>query len=351
MRSTLKLTWPLLALAAALAGCSDDDSGGNNNSDPCAEVSCGDHGTCDPTDGTCQCDNGYAGDACDECASDFVMVADDCVAACTGDADCDDGLACNGEETCGADGLCQVGTAVDCLETETCLEPDGVCVTTVLVTFEDLGLGADSHWTGDATGVHTFVSGEATFWNYYDDTYGPYWEGFAYSSTTDTTTPGPGNQYSAITGVGAEGSQTYGLGYQGYMGTTPELLFDTDTGYTIAGAYFTNTTYTYLAMRDGDAFSKQFGGTDGTDPDWYKLSIVGVDSTDATTGMVELYLADYRFSDDAEDYLVDEWTWVDLSSLGDIVGLRFYLSSTDNDEWGMNTPGFFAIDNIRRIAP
>jgi len=356
MRMTLRFTWPLLAASLALMGCDEDPdnvNGNNNNNTPdlCAEVDCGAHGTCLEADGSCECDAGYAGAACDDCATDYVLVGAECVLGCTDNSDCDDGLACNGEETCNAAGLCDDGTIVDCLETETCVETDGTCVTTVLVDFEDLTLATESYWAGDATGVHPFTSGDATFWNYYDDEWGPYWEGFAYSNTTDITTPGFTNQYSAYPGVGGDGSPNYGVGYQGYMGTTPELRFDTAEGYTIAGGYLTNTTFAYLSMRDGDGSAKQFGGASGDDPDWFLLTIVGVDSTDATTGPVEFYLADYTSANASEDYLVDDWTWVDLSSLGDIVGLRFYLSSTDNGAWGMNTPAYFAIDNIRRVAP
>lgn len=353
MRTNLRFTWPLLVVSLALMGCSDDDDNGNNNNttDLCADVDCGNHGSCVEADGTCACDTGYAGAACDECATGYVQVGTDCVLGCTDATDCDDGVACNGDETCSAAGLCEDGTPVDCLETETCTEPDGTCVTTVLVDFEDLILAAESYWAGDATGVHTFDSGEATFWNYYDDEFGPYWEGFAYSNTTDTTTAGYMNQYSAYPGVGADGSPNYGVGYQGFMGTTPELQFDTTAGYTVAGAYFTNTTYAYLSMRDGDGVAKQFGGATGDDPDWFKLTIVGVDSSDATSGPVELYLADYTSADPSADYLVDDWTWVDLTSLGDIVGLRFYLSSTDNGPWGINTPAYFAMDSVRGVAP
>ncbi len=356
MRTTLKFTLPLLVLSLALVGCDEDkdnDNNNNNNNTPdlCADVDCGDRGTCLEADGTCDCDTGYTGAACDECATDYVMVGTECQLACTGPADCDDGVACNGEETCGTTGLCENGTPVDCLETETCLEPGGTCVTTVLVDFEDLTLTTESYWAGDATGVHPFTSGDATFWNYFDDEYGPYWEGFAYSNTTDTTTAGFTNQYSAITGGGADGSSNYGVGYQGFMGTTPELKLDTTTGYTIAGAYITNTTYAYLSMQDGDGSAKQFGGTSGDDPDWFLLRIEGVDSTDATTGRVDFYLANFTSANNADDYIVDEWTWVDLSSLGDIVGLRFTMSSTDNSAWGMNTPAYFALDNLRRVAP
>ena len=49
----------------------------------------------------------------------------------------------------------------------------------------------------------------------------------------------------------------------------------------------------------------------------------------------------------AEDYIVDEWTPVVLTSLGNVKSLEFQMSSSDNDPiFGMNTPAYFAIDNI-----
>ncbi len=53
--------------------------------------------------------------------------------ACSTNADCDDGLACNGVETCdGGSAMCQAGTAVDCDDmnectTDACNEPGGTC--------------------------------------------------------------------------------------------------------------------------------------------------------------------------------------------------------------------------------
>lgn len=46
---------------------------------------------------------------------------------CTLDAECDDGLYCNGEETCGNGGTCEAGTPVDC-GTGTCDESIDACV-------------------------------------------------------------------------------------------------------------------------------------------------------------------------------------------------------------------------------
>lgn len=70
---------------------------------------------------------------------------------------------------------------------------------------------------------------------------------------------------------------------------------------------------------------------------------MGIDVNGVYSGIVEFYLADYRFTD---DYIIDEWTWVDLSGLGDVVGLEFYLSSSDNNAGGMKTPGYFAMDTV-----
>jgi hypothetical protein len=61
---------------------------------------------------------------------------------------------------------------------------------------------------------------------------------------------------------------------------------------------------------------------------------------------VDFYLADYR-SD--EDYIINAWTWVDLTGLGAVYGLEFSLSSSDNSDYGMNTPAYFAMDNLETV--
>ena len=98
-------------------------------------------------------------------------------------------------------------------------------------------------------------------------------------------------------------------------------------------------------MLNGDAFAKQFGGESGDDEDWYRLSIIGlVDSVVIDT--IEFYLADYRFSDNTQDYIINDWTWLDLTSLGNITSLQFNWSSSDNGDWGMNTPAYFCMDDL-----
>ena len=43
---------------------------------------------------------------------------------------------------------------------------------------------------------------------------------------------------------------------------------------------------------------------------------------------------------------MDQWTDVDLSILGDVYGLSFDYESSDIGSFGINTPTYFAIDNI-----
>jgi hypothetical protein len=166
---------------------------------------------------------------------------------------------------------------------------------------------------------------------------------------TDTTTPGFGNQYSAYPGGGAGGSATYGVGFPGGSGGGSAATITLDSEGVLDGGYFANTTYAALSMLNGDAFAKQFGGASGDDPDWLLLTVTGYDGVGAPGGSVEVYLADYRFADNALDYVLDEWLWVDLSGLGSVASLDFALSGSDVGDFGLNTPGYFALDGLLMV--
>jgi hypothetical protein len=212
--------------------------------------------------------------------------------------------------------------------------------------FEDLALSPESFYNG-SDGAGGFSSGGTLFNNNYNTDYGS-WDGFAYSNITDNQTPGFGNQYSAITGQGVDGSGNYAVGYVGFT-VPPTVTFPEPTA--VTGFYVTNTTYAYFTMRLGDPFAKKFGGDTGNDPDWFLLSITGNDSQGNPTGTVDFYLADYRFQDNSKDYIVNQWKWVDLSVLGQVKTLTFALSSSDVGDFGMNTPAYFAIDNLNAPQP
>lgn len=203
---------------------------------------------------------------------------------------------------------------------------------------EDLELDNDSFYYG-ADGAGAFTSGGFTFKNSYNSDWES-WSGFAASTKTDIETMGYINQFSAIAGQGALQTKSYAVAYPA---GASEIEFEEAF---VSGFFITNSTYSYWSMLLGDDYAKKFGGPEGEEPDWFKVTVAGISSTGDTTGTVEYYLADYRFEDDNEDYIVDDWQWVDLTALGSITKLRFSLSSSDTGEWGMNTPGYFCIDQM-----
>ncbi len=94
---------------------------------------------------------------------------------------------------------------------------------------------------------------------------------------------------------------------------------------------------------------KVFGGTDHTDPDWFKLTIKGFNKEGIETGSIEFYLADYRANSKKEDYIIKEWKKLNLTSLGKINKLEFSLSSSDVVNNVMRTPAYACIDDIKII--
>ncbi len=208
--------------------------------------------------------------------------------------------------------------------------------------FEGFTLAPDSFLNG-SDGSMGFSDGNIRLLNDYNSEWDS-WSGWAISSFTDTTTPGFTNQYSSISGIGAEGSAAYAVSFVSGV----SLLHTTDAaeGGTVEGFYINNATYAYLSMRDGDAFAKKFGGEDGNDPDFFYLSIKEYGDRNVNNDSLIVYLADYRSDDNTEDYIIDEWTYVDLTRFENVDTLSFQLYSSDNGMFGMNTPAYFCIDNF-----
>jgi hypothetical protein len=221
-----------------------------------------------------------------------------------------------------------------------------------VVDLEDVGallpIDGNDYYDG-ADGAGGFTSNGVHFSN--SNPFG-FWSGFAYSQETDSVTPGPENQWSAFTGEGAGSSPTYALGYQF---STPTLSFASNQR--VAGVEITNTTFTALSMLDGDQFARRFGTSPnpgdppGSYPDWLLLTIRGFDAAGTQSGFVDFYLADYRFEDDGLDYIVDTWEFVDLTPLGAVSSITFELSGSDVGEFGLNTPAYFALDNLSVPEP
>jgi len=223
-------------------------------------------------------------------------------------------------------------------------------------TFDDLQLSVNTFWNGENNSGGFNNNGfffENTYTSFGGGMYS--WYGFAYSNMTDTLTSGYTNQFSAIPGKGALSSSNYAVSYVNYdwmnnYTMVPNIIRFANPQ-TISGFYACNNTYAYFSMLNGDGnLAKKFGGTNGNDPDWFKLQIKGY-RNGIMTDTVNCFLADFRFTNNAQDYILKTWKWIDLSVLGDIDSLAFALSSSDQGSFGMNTPAYFCMDNFNGQNP
>jgi hypothetical protein len=212
-------------------------------------------------------------------------------------------------------------------------------------TFDNITLPPDSFKNGsDWSGG--FASGNAFFPNHFDTSFGfASWDGFAISNMHDSVTAGYMNQYSAMPAVGYAGSANYAVAYQGFAPIRVRLTGAAQ-GRQVTGFYITNSTYAYRAMKTGGGFNKKFGGSTGTDPDWFKLTMKGYKNGASADSMINFYLADFRSADSTKDYIVRDWTWINLLPMGNVDSIDFMLSSTDTAGGFMNNPAYFCMDNF-----
>ncbi|MCU0422728.1 MAG: DUF4465 domain-containing protein [Bacteroidia bacterium] len=210
--------------------------------------------------------------------------------------------------------------------------------------FESLGLSTNQVLNGAGDPVNSnFSSGNILFNNTYQTVFGGYWSaGWAYSTLKNDSTPGLTNLYASYAAKGNANSMKYGVGQQGSTIRTSGA----DAGDTIYGFYVTNSTYAGLSMKTGDMFAKKFGGNNGDDPDFFVMTIKGWKNGNLLNDTVAFYLADFRSPQSTNDYIIKDWTYVDLKSLGKVDSIRITLQSSDVGQFGMNTPAFYCIDDI-----
>ncbi len=246
----------------------------------------------------------------------------------------------------------------------------GTYAQTTVVDFESLPVPAEQFFNGDTnasspyrdnfsiTGtrdnfgetefLQLWESSNVEFFNGYTPGYSS-WNGFSWSKVTDTTTPGFANQYASFAGGGSDGAGGTITGTNYAVGFGNQSFFNLPELATVESIDITNTTYTGISIRDGDGFAKKFGGTSGDDEDFFMLTLTGFEDVNlggGSTGAIDVFLADYRFSDNSKDYILDSWNQVDLTSLGSARSVEFSFTTTDNSAFGPNTPLFVAIDNL-----
>ena len=166
----------------------------------------------------------------------------------------------------------------------------------VVVSFENLLSDVESEFTPTGeqpTGYDVFEtnikdSQNLIECNHYYSAWG-FSGGFTYTNKTDITTPGA-SKNSAITGKGKNGT-TYLTIYTNSFNTAKVTNLNQGK-YIFKGAWVTNSTYAYLAVKDGnDGYHNE---TKFEDDDWFKLTAIGHGADGSSVGSIDFYLADYR---------------------------------------------------------
>ncbi len=207
--------------------------------------------------------------------------------------------------------------------------------------FETLTLPSQGYWNGsDESGL--FGDNEISFYNNYNSDWGS-WSGFSFAYDTITSD----SQYAAF--ADSEEGHVFGIGYvpsdwqSGTYDNIPIVCKFTNS-VEIQSVDITNNKKTADVIINGDS---DFGDPAFSEGDYFKIVIKGFYNGD-TTGIVSFFLADYTAGN---SYVTDTWNTVNLSSFGITDSLKFNLVSTHTGSYGMNTPAYFCIDNIKYNYP
>jgi hypothetical protein len=204
-----------------------------------------------------------------------------------------------------------------------------------LVGFESLTVPESGYFNGSTVHSGTFGSTETFLYaengvNFYvtytlEESY-DYWGGFAYSNQTDLETADWTN-YSAYANPagGATGSENYIFAYSF---SSDSVMFDNPVN--IISLDIANTVWAYKYMTGEDGSGNAF-----TSGDYLKLEIFGINPGGSLNQTpVSVFLGQ-------NTTILNNWTTIDLTTLGPVSGLLFSFSSSD-----IYAPSYFCLDNI-----
>jgi len=104
------------------------------------------------------------------------------------------------------------------------------------------------------------------------------------------------------------------------------------------GVYVCNHPWPYYGCVHGDGFGNGFA-----EGDYFELIAVGI-GVDGSEKRVSINLVEFT---DGELKALNDWTFFDLSSLGEVTSVYFEMNSTDVGPYGMNTAAYFCMDKFQ----
>jgi len=222
-------------------------------------------------------------------------------------------------------------------------------------TFEGLTSVIDSGQVlNGKNSLKNYESDFASFQFDWDTSYGGYWaKNWAASRVIynkEETSDFAKHLYAAKPGYGCQspdydfashsGSKNVFLVGQNNSGF--RLMTPIDGSLQVVQLRISNSTYAYNSMKFGDFVGKKFSAAE---KDSFVLIITGF-SNEVKKFSKRVYLADYRFADTNKNFMLDTWQIVKFIQNETADSLSFTLVSSDNGQFGMNTPAFFVMDNV-----
>ena len=146
--------------------------------------------------------------------------------------------------------------------------------------------------------------------------------------------------------VTADPDQPYLVGFYSWFYPDPsnQVMFvdmDGNSTFTPAGVYVCNHPWPYYGCEHGDGFSEAF-----SEGDYFELVAHGVDAegneTTASINLIEYVNGQLN--------ALNDWTFFDLSGLGEVESVYFTLNSTDQSPYGMNTAAYFCMDKFQVVV-
>ncbi|NCA78753.1 MAG: DUF4465 domain-containing protein [Sphingobacteriia bacterium] len=176
------------------------------------------------------------------------------------------------------------------------------------------------------------------------------WEGFTVCKVASDTS----NYFGCMAKGGIAGVGTpYMLGYYSdyysmmHGQSSNQLIFNDGNKYEMLGMYVCSNSVSYNDIINGSTFARKFAAGDSL-----TLTVEALDESYQTTGKkLIFYLADYR-SEDLADWTVNKsWEWFDMSALGEVDGVAFSVTSSDQSYGFCNTATYFTIDQLKVRVP
>lgn len=186
------------------------------------------------------------------------------------------------------------------------------------------GEGTDYNWTDEATKLH----GELT--KAWGGDYGYAEGGIAISNYVNNDVKNHGSYMYQLEVPSSNGSKNFCVVY-----CDASMSFADKSEHKLASIQVAPTTWFLSVAKYGDKSAKALTGKD----DYAKIIMTGLSAASDTTGVVEIFLV-------KEGRVVEGWNKVNLNALGAVNSVSFKMDSSDKSSWGINTPAYFAFDNV-----